>query len=166
MTSIKRENWKGKYYITARLDNGRVITRKKWDKDFNLDKAVRQFKKTRSFDPNIVRVSLNKTFEVNDYRVKTDKDKNVIKYNFKKSRTYGAFQYVITVRIRNQIISSRSRQYDNKKDNDKAREDALNNLYMGLSAVILRETDKNEGQNLYRDSEIINEGIIYYSDKR
>lgn len=166
MVKLRRENWKGKFMVTARLDNGRMIARKKWSGKFKLENAKIQFKKTNSFNPKVFKdLSLVNTIEVIDTRIEIDKDKKFVKTNAVKSQSYGKFQYAISVRVQGKIISSRSSQFNNSASVNTARNEALENLYSGLSAKILGQTDKNEGKILFDDSKITKEGIIYYNKK-
>lgn len=52
VVTIKREKIRGKFFVVAR-DKRKIIEKRKWTRDFTIEKAKRIFRSNQTFDKNI-----------------------------------------------------------------------------------------------------------------
>lgn len=151
--SIKRENWKGKYWVVARID-GKISSRVKYSKSVSLKSLKSLFKKNRSLDKDIIKTKLSNVTEVVDLR------KNV-----RLNKKYKRFQAVTEGRGRNTgLIIARSQQYDiGEVSKDEAIQESQESFLERLSQRMGGDYDAEEGANLVAKNRVrFRSGIVYY----
>ena len=103
MVSIKREKWGKNYKIVVRSDSGKILSHKKWDKNFTVPIARNIFNKNKSLDNNKKVTSLVNVKEIS-VNIPMRKGK-VIRYPRLRS---GFVQYELSAVIGGKVIVARS----------------------------------------------------------
>ena len=157
---IKRENWKGKYWVIDRV-RGRIINKKKWGSKFTLIDAKRQYKQTKSFDKNIIKTQLYAVRETTDYRKGA-------------RRPTGKSQYVITASTKDgKTISARSyskfsEESSKKEIIEEARERFFSNYAEASGVGYDKELGEEEFNEDKENNKILDykEGWVSYADSK
>lgn len=148
--SIKREKYRGKYYIVAR-DGRKTIDRRVWTPDFSTEKAKRLFRNNRSLHEGKSSVRLVNVTEIIDSRPKA-------------RRPSGKAQYFYEATIRGKRIVARSMNRTASEKTDKQmREEAEDNFLARVSAAVVGESDTDEARKYISKNKIkVRQGWVYY----
>lgn len=159
MITIKRETFRGRYFVVARDPptrkglKGKVQDRKKWGKNFQLPQARILFKKSMSFSKGVSVQKLAKVKEVSDFR----KD-----FRIPAKQVY---QFVVEAVIKGEKITARSRKHERSFPVSLARKEALESFHERVAQKLGFDYEARLGisalEKMRRPPEI-REGIVYY----
>lgn len=164
---IKREKFRGKFYVVAR-DNGKILDRKLYSKDFTVKKAKNIFRSNRTFERHIDRNRLtsSKWAKQRGYYIDEISDFETGKQN----KHYEQYQYVVKGRLQDgREVFGRSNKYDSDFPLEEAKAEARRRFFSNLSSALsedIYDEDKGIGLavQLKENNAIkINEGFIYYA---
>jgi len=165
--TIKKEKFRGKYYMVAR-DDGQLIDRRKFEKGFTEKQAEKIFKKNKMLHEKITRERLTSPRwarkrgfyidEISDFETK------------ELNPRYKEYQYVIVGRLRTgKEVFGRSDKYGVEVPVEEAIKEARRRFFSNLSSVFsedIYDEDKGIGLavQLKEDDGIsIKEGFVYYA---
>lgn len=162
-TRVKREIFRGKAYVVARV-KGKIISMRKYNKDFTTTSGKQQIKQTGTLHKDRIRTRLVNVSEVR-YIIETEKQKDGrIKIVKAPRRSSGRYQYVVSTIINGKTISGRSdfTEGSRKEARAEAYERFLGNLaeYFGFDyndSLSAMKTIDEKGLK-------INEEYIQYSE--
>ena len=148
--SIKRENFKGKYYIVVR-DKGRFAARRRWNQKFNKRKAAGIWKVNKTLLKKVSKRTMTKKdritgkpfIETVDTRTRQETKKPAKKYPFR-------ITFKITINGKT-IKGSSSARFWNRVS--QAEDQAMENLLANLSYQLFGETDINEAEQMIKGKE-------------
>lgn len=151
---VRRENWKGKYFIVARDTNGRILSRKKGGTGKVV--LVEQFKKTSTFNAKVSRRKLKKVYEIRDER-KTPYIGSI-----------GANYYISVTLSDGRKISVMSRRLYSRREIPDAKEEAERDLLGKVSMVVGNSDvyDEELGERILNKVRITErrEGVVRYAN--
>lgn len=157
VVTVRRENFKGKYFIIHR-DRGKIVGRRRWSpKTFNLFTALSIISKRGTIVENERRV------------VKPLVNVQEIILSSKKPRAVSSqkFQYfIIAASLDGNRVESRSKSIFKGSSIAQARSQALRTLQKAIALQETGDSDQIAGEQfLKKRYQIIDEGIVYYRDK-
>jgi len=185
MEVVKVRNLFGKRFIVVQKSktDKRIVTARRWKKDFTLSQARKVYKKNNTLRENVERFTLSNVEEFTVYGSDAKKssdlitkenaqkefgdivsDTNVLRPGNISSRTAMRGQYVVSFILKNgAVVSARSNQYDTPIPVDQAREEALRRALGRLAYEVQGFSDVDEALFLFKNNTIkMREGIIYY----
>lgn len=145
---IKRENWKGKYYVVRRSPSGKFIERRVWTRDFTLTDAVVSVKRRNSIYEDREVQTLTSVREVTRYGI---------------VRTRQLSQVKASVSINGKIISASSRK--TKKTLAQKQDEATENLYLRIAEDQTGTYDEDDGRRIIEERDLrINYQTVTYAN--
>ena len=157
---LKRENWKGKYYLVAR-ENGKITSR------------IR-FKNTKGFsDQQRIKYAQDQTFKPNR-SIQTQENWKVKEFtDYDKPPSKKKFSVICTIiTTSGQRFNGRTLQEDKDSANiEEMKEDAYYNALGVMGMHESGRTDEDEGQKIFNrlkasgNIEEVKYGYVYYIDK-
>jgi len=154
--SIKREKFRGKYYVTLRED-GKIVNRRAWSwRGFNNRAGNVQYKSTNSLYRSVERTHLSNVTETVDFR-RTPKGVSLAK------KPRGSFQYFVRAVVQGETVVARSMIHSGDYLKKYAVEEAYNNFYRRVAQLYGRGYDEDVGEELMTNFKgNIDEGFVYY----
>ena len=173
-SKIKREKWRGGYYLTVRNQNGSVVMRERWLKKvsyINNKGKVVEAKFTKSFAQN--NIDNQKINHINPLKRRTNYARVTAVYNFDSTRKpYGQsknFSYIVEGYFKGKFVYGQS---DNFRIANStigfAKNQAWQRFYGAIAGVFLNIDSGNvkQGKDFFEDKEfVINEGVVYYKGR-
>lgn len=152
MVAVKREMYKGEYNVVVRDKKGRILSRRKWNKNFTIQKAVSKFKRDNTLTEDVRKVKLTNVVEITDERVRA------------RRPTGGRIQYVIEGKLPDgKVIVARSQTHDPDYPKSEMREEALESFRERIAQAFGKEYDEDVGAQLVEEHKIsYREGFVYY----
>ena len=162
---VERERFGSGVFVVARGRNGRVLSRRKWSRSFNLTKARAKFRSDRTFKDGTKIINRTTVREVKEY------SRNSRKPSVRKK--FGRVQYFVEgyakVGKKGVFVSARSEQVDVEvADVPYLRGQAMTSWFERVAQALGLKYDEELGmeQELFGNARITGEGLIHYEELR
>jgi len=165
------EKWGNVRYIVIRNSNGRIKSRRKWTKDFTLNKAKSKFNKERTLKEGSRKYDLENVTEIEDYSdsPKVSRKATVVQYlivGYYIKRTGGKIQRVETSARSPQVEADQIRSGEVTVETLKD----IAEVYFFKRVSEARNSDhydKDKGKEIFEDGDAVIErqGLVYYESK-
>ena len=162
---IKRENWKGKYYVVVRK-NGKIRAVSKYSSNNSMSYYKNIWSSNRTLNPDVIKTKLSNVTEVVDYRSKP-KLKKGQKFQLITEGEGKTTGYIVARSLRYEKGNKINSREQNGKSIKKSKQQIINeseeSFFERVSENLSGKYDATEGRNLaFQDDVKYRTGFVYY----